>query len=75
ERRAVILADKGISDICPEETWAQTIAAMLEEFKKGRYFEGLEKSVHMCGEILKTKLPLDDRHKPNQLPNHLILKD
>ncbi|MGE0761918.1 MAG: TPM domain-containing protein, partial [Bdellovibrionales bacterium] len=41
ERRAVILADKGISDICPEETWAQTIAAMLEEFKKGRYFEGL----------------------------------
>lgn len=74
ERRAVILADKGVSSLCPESIWQETVDAMLAEFKSGSFHSGLEKTIHRCGEILIEKLPSNGNKSANQLPNHLIIR-
>ena len=75
ERRAVILADKGVSNLCSEEIWTDVINLMLKEFKRHDFYSGLEKAIQGCGEILISKLP-SNSSKPaaNQLANHLIIK-
>lgn len=74
ERRAVVLADEGIAKHFPPETWNNVVSLLTSEFKNGRYFDGFEKAVLKCGEILKSKLPAE-KDNFDQISNHLIIKD
>ena len=74
ERRVVILADEGIAAHYPMETWEEIVRLMTDEFKKGRVYEGFEKAIKRCGDILKSKLPAAHQQS-NQLTDHLIIKD
>jgi putative membrane protein len=74
EQRAVVLADEGIAKHFSPETWNEVVSLLTSEFKNGLYFEGFEKAVLKCGDILKSKLPAE-KDNPDQISNHLIIKD
>lgn len=74
ERRAVVLADRTISEKVDEKTWDGVTQALTHEFKEKRYFEGLDKAISLSGELLKTHLPAEAAN-PNEIGNHLIIKD
>ncbi|MES3038518.1 MAG: TPM domain-containing protein [Bdellovibrionota bacterium] len=70
ERKAVVLADKAVAELCPRDTWEKMVADLLQNLKAGKWSEGLEKSIHHAGEILAEKFPLQSNDK-NELTNHL----
>lgn len=72
ERRVVVLADSGIAEHYPPETWDQVVQLMTQEFKRGQVALGFEKAIQRAGEILKAKLPAQHKNQ-NELPNHLII--
>ena len=74
EHRAVVLADKTISDKLPPETWNEVIEKMISGIKKKNIAQGMIEGINICGELLSKHFPLppDDT---NELPNHLVIKD
>ena len=52
-----IVGDKGINDIVPEGFWKDITEMMGNEFRNGRFAEGLEKAAVMVGEKLKEYFP------------------
>ena len=52
-----IVGDKGINDIVPEGFWTDITEMMGNEFRNGRFAEGLEKAAVMLGEKLKEYFP------------------
>ncbi|MFN8790535.1 MAG: TPM domain-containing protein [Bdellovibrionales bacterium] len=72
ERRAVILADEGIAQHYPPETWDEVVEAMTQEFRQGHVEKAFEVGIRRCGEILKVHLTpkSDDR---NELHNRLVI--
>ena len=52
-----IVGDKGINDIVPEGFWTDITEMMGNEFRNGRFAEGLEKAAVMVGEKLKEYFP------------------
>jgi len=74
ERRAVVLADKGIDARVPTETWDEVCQLMIDGIRKGHVGLGLIAAIERCGEILATEFPLqaDDE---NELRNNLIIKE
>lgn len=52
-----IVGDKGINDIVPEGFWTDITEMMGNEFRNGRFAEGLEKAAVMVGEKLKEFFP------------------
>lgn len=52
-----IVGDKGINDIVPEGFWTDITEMMGNEFRSGRFAEGLEKAAVMVGEKLKEYFP------------------
>ncbi len=55
-----IIGDKGINEVVPEHFWEDVIAAMGEEFRQGRFAEGLSKAVIMAGEKLRDFFPYQE---------------
>ena len=52
-----IIGDKGIDRVVPEHFWKEVIEAMSEEFRNGRFAEGITKAVIMTGEKLRNFFP------------------
>ena len=74
ERRAVILADQGISSKMPKETWADICQLMVESIGKGQTVEGICRGIGKSGELLAKEFPVHGEN-PNELSNQLILKE
>ncbi|MFN8847508.1 MAG: TPM domain-containing protein [Bdellovibrionales bacterium] len=74
ERRAVILADRAISDKVPQETWNEVSQLLTQEFKNKKYAAGFEKAILRSAELLKAHLPAE-KHNPNEVCNQLVIKD
>lgn len=74
EKKAVVLADDGISKKLPKETWDQVFAQLGEHLHRGQWGEGFVKAIESCGEHLKTHFPISSSGQ-NELKNHLIIKD
>lgn len=55
-----IVGDKGINEAVPENFWKDVIAAMSEEFREGRFAEGLAKGALMAGDKLKAFFPYQE---------------
>ncbi len=65
-----IIGDKGINDAVPEHFWEEVIAAMGEEFRQGRFTEGLAKAVVLTGEKLQSFFPYqsdDVNEQPDEI--------
>ena len=60
DRKFAILGDAGINAVVPENFWNEVKDAMLDEFRKGHFSEGLVKGIAMAGEKLKAFFPYKD---------------
>ena len=70
DRNLVILGDKGINDVVPENFWETTKDLMLAHFKKGNFKQGLIDGILMAGKQLQDHFPWDSEDK-NELPDQI----
>jgi putative membrane protein len=73
ERRAAVLADKGINAKVAPETWQQVVDLVLRGIREGRRAEGLCNAVTRCGELIAAQFPVRAGDK-DELRN-LIVED
>jgi putative membrane protein len=73
ERRAVVLADKGINLKVTPETWQQVVDLVLRGIRTGRPADGLCEAVARCGQIVSAQFPVRAGDK-DELRN-LIVED
>jgi putative membrane protein len=71
EHYVEILADKGINDRVPDDTWDHIVQQFTGLVKQGRVAEGFMQTIQRCGEVLAENFPAGDNN-PNELPNRLI---
>ncbi len=74
EKRAVVLADKGIAEKLPPETWHEIVALLLTGIRKGKPAQGLITAIDRCGNLLSQHFPLGP-NDTNELSNQLIIKE
>lgn len=74
ERRAVVLADRAISEKLPAETWDAIVQALISRTKSGDFVGGMCEAIETVGALLAQQFPIrpDDR---NELPNQLVIKE
>lgn len=75
ERRAVILADEGISAKIKPEMWQEIVTEMSLQLKKGEWVKAFDVSLLRCGELLKKHFPESVNSKSNELANFLRIKE
>ncbi len=59
DRSFAIFGDKGINDVVEDDFWESTKDAILEQFKKGDFTQGLIDGVLLAGEQLQKYFPWD----------------
>lgn len=74
EKKAVILADEGISQKLPPDTWDQVLAQLRESLHNDQWGDGFVQAIENCGQHLKTHFPITSPGQ-NELKNHLVVKD
>lgn len=57
DRNFVIYGDKGINDVVPPNFWESTKDAIVEQFKKGHFKQGLIDGILKAGEQLQKHFP------------------
>lgn len=73
ERRAVVLADRSISEKVPPDLW-QSVVAKLVSVARQDPIQGLTEAILECGKLIAPFYPRQIADK-NELPDLLILKD
>lgn len=74
EHRAVVLADKGISEKLDAAIWQEVVDLMIRGVKEGDLARGMCEAIERCGELLAAEFPLT-RDDTNELRDHLIVKE
>jgi putative membrane protein len=74
ERKAVVLADEGIAQKLPADTWQHILQAFRHQLSQDQWALGFQQAIEQCGELLKTHFPIAVA-KENELKNSLIIKD
>ncbi len=74
DRKFALYGDEGIHGALPEGTWEHLRDAMLEEFRRGRFAEGIADAVCALGEALRASFPrrADDK---DELADELSVSD
>lgn len=70
DRNFVIYGDKGINDLVPSGFWDSTRDVMEENFKVGKYTQGIIEGVLKVGEQLEKHFPWE-HHDKNELPDNI----
>ena len=73
ERRAVVLADKGIASKLGPEVWAEVVEMITLGARKKKLREQLEKAIRRCGELLSKEFPIQPGDC-NELSNRVLIK-
>lgn len=74
EHRAVVLADRGISEKLDATAWQEVVDLMIDGVKGGDLAGGMCTAIDRCGELLRPHFPIADDDK-NELRDHLIVKE
>ncbi len=74
ERRAVVLADEGIAEKLPQETWDEVIGILLDGIKHGDLTQGFVDAIGKCGNLLAPHFPIQPNDE-NELRDHLVIKE
>lgn len=74
ERKAVILADKGISSKIPNEHWNEVLEKFNSQLKSGTWGQAFVEAITVCGKDLEDHFPLSVEGT-NELKNHLVIRD
>ena len=70
DRQFVIYGDKGINEVVPKDFWETTKDAIVSEFKKGKFKQGLLDGIHRAGHELKKHFPWKEGDE-NELSNKI----
>lgn len=70
ERNFVILGDRGINDVVPDDFWESTKDLMVSHFKKEKFKKGLIDGILMAGEQLAAHFPWESNDK-NELSDQI----
>jgi uncharacterized membrane protein len=71
ERLFAIIGDAGINAKVPADFWETTKQTVLENFKAGKFTEGLSEGILMAGEQLKTHFPYNAKTDTNELSDEI----
>lgn len=74
DHKAVVLADKKISDVLGKDTWTDLVSILVQGAKKKKIKQGFIEAIDLCGSILKPHFPIKEGDK-NELSNHLVIKE
>jgi putative membrane protein len=71
ERRVYVLADRGINNCVPQDTWDGIVSSITAGIRRGETCAALCAAIETCGKLLQEKFPVktDDS---NELPNLII---
>ena len=70
DHKFAILGDKGINNVVEDNFWNDVKDLMLNQFKEGRFAEGLEQGIMRCGEKLKAYFPYQS-DDINEIPDDI----
>ena len=69
-RTLAVIADRGLHEHCPEGFWRDIADAMREDFRAGRFTEGIVRGVERVGDVLARAFPREPgREDRNELPD------
>ena len=74
DHKFAILGDAGINAVTPDDFWDRIKEKMQEEFREGRFAEGLEWGIREAGKELKVHFPYQDEDV-NELPDDISFGD
>lgn len=74
ERKAVVLADKGISSKIPNEHWNEVLEQFNSHLKSGSWGKAFVEAITVCGKDLEDHFPLESQAN-NELKNYLVIRD
>jgi uncharacterized membrane protein len=70
-RRFAIIGDEGIHQKVGQEFWEKLVATMSEDFKAGKFNDGLERGIAECGRLLAIHFPYQGEKDVNELPDDI----
>jgi hypothetical protein len=74
EQRIEIVADRGLNERVPADTWPRLVQAMGSAFRSGQFDVGLNQAVHEVSALLHQHFPLSPgQANPNELPDKPLL--
>lgn len=69
-RTFAVIADRGVHEHCPEGFWREITGALREDFRAGRFTEGIVRGVERVGDVLARAFPREaGREDRNELPD------
>jgi uncharacterized membrane protein len=75
EHAIEIVADRGVARVVPQSTWDGLVAGMREQFRAGRFEQGLAQTVDAVDALLTQHFALaPGQHNPNELPDRADLR-
>ncbi len=75
EHRVVVLADKAINTKIDRNTaWEELVTLIIRGVRDAKLHEGLNAAITKAGELLASHFPAQ-RENPNELADHLIIRD
>jgi uncharacterized membrane protein len=71
-RKFAVIGDRGIHEKCGADRWRGIAEAMAEDFRSGRFTEGIVHGVTAAGDLLAAHFPRStDRPDVNELPDQV----
>jgi uncharacterized membrane protein len=69
--RFVVLGDEGIHRKVGQDFWEKLVAAMSQDFKAGKFNEGLVRGIEEAGRLLGVHFPYQGERDVNELPDDI----
>ena len=73
DKRFAVLGDAGIHIIVGNDFWLSVKEMLIEQFKKGRYTDGLIAAIKEAGNVLQKHFPFE-KGDTNELPDEAIIR-
>jgi putative membrane protein len=71
EHRVHVLADRGMNDVVPTNTWDGVVQTITDGLRRGDTCNALCNAIETCGRLLEEHFPIKD-DDTNELPNMII---
>jgi putative membrane protein len=71
ERRAWVLADQGINEKVPSDTWQEVVEHLVQGIREKRQGEAICEAVKRCGELLQDHFPIK-KDDTDELDNLIV---
>ncbi|PLX80041.1 MAG: hypothetical protein C0616_09355 [Desulfuromonas sp.] len=71
ERRVHVLADRGINEVVPPDTWDGIVTTMTAGIHRGDTCDALCVAIERCGDLLEQSFPVKD-DDTDELPNLIV---